>query len=395
MFVNLKPLEIKSFLLLSLIFFLRLLAVFMLMPNLALYAQKLDGATSVQVGLCLGIYGLAQGLLQIPFGLLSDYWGRRKLVIIGLLLLMLGSLLAAVSEHMSSFIVARFCQGLGAIGGVLLAWIADNTRQEVRGPVMGMLGISIGFAFALGFIVSPYLMAWHGVSGLLLIGAGLSLISLIVTYFIPVNNLKSELTAPPPILSLQRAAHDLKAVFKNPALRVLNANALLIHAILIALFLQVPLWLDNLHIQGQALSHFYIGVIVSSGVVALIAISWTSKKKKYIFGLQYALLSMLVANIILCNFHHSLLNIGLALSLFFCGFNILEGLLPSLVSRLAPQTNKGLALGVHSSIQFLGMFLGGFLGGILENACGNLGLMAFCITLPLVGLALNYVKQLN
>ena len=166
----------------GLIYLIRMLGLFMVLPVLPLVAPNLLGATSVLIGLALGIHGLSQSLLQIPLGILSDRWGRKPLIIAGLLMLVLGSLVAAVSTHIYGVILGRFLQGCGAISGVLLALMADVTRVDQRSKAMTIIGLAIGSSFALALVLGPLIAASQGLRGLFVVTGILGLVGLVLVF---------------------------------------------------------------------------------------------------------------------------------------------------------------------------------------------------------------------
>lgn len=335
---------------------LRMLGLFMILPIFTLYGQTFPDSTPTLLGLALGIYGLTQAILQIPFGALSDIFGRRKLIVIGLCLFSIGSLIAALSTTLTQVIIGRALQGAGAIGSPCLAYLADVTRPEVRARSMALLGAIIGFFFIFAIGMGPLVAQWTGsLTNIFWITFGLALLGIVLA--------QSALSSSPLFSkSFTLKYKDLIAILTKPNLRPLNNAVVVTHAIFTACFIPIPLLLTPLVGQTQ-LSFYYLLLIIGSFISILPLIIFAEKyncSNKIVYG---ALFSLSISPIFL--FFHWLPGLLLTLFLFFGAFNLLEALLPALVSRRATTDGKGITMGIYTTHQFLGIFLGGTLGGWL------------------------------
>ncbi|HSH49164.1 MAG TPA: MFS transporter [Halomonas sp.] len=342
----------------------RMLGLFMVLPVLALYADALSGSTPLLIGLALGIYGLTQAALQIPFGLLSDRIGRKPVIALGLCLFMLGSIVAAQADSIQGIILGRCLQGSGAVAAAIMALLADQTREQVRTAAMATIGLSIGVAFAVAMVVGPLVSARFGLSGVFWLTAGLALVGLGVLW---------KLVPPAP----RRARHrdvgldrsQLSAVFGRLDLWRLDISIFSLHLLLMAIFVAVPLRLVNAGIAVERHGWVYLAIMGLAFVVMVPLVIIAEKRRR----MKLMCLSA-VAGITL-----SLLGLGLVgglagllgwLLVFFIAFNLLEATLPSMLSKLAPAGAKGTAMGIYSTSQFLGAFLGGVMGGWLSQQWG-------------------------
>jgi MFS family permease len=348
------------------IFGVRMLGLFMIYPVFSLYARHLPDATPATIGIALGIYGLAQALLQIQFGMLSDRLGRKPLIMLGLLIFAAGSALAAVSQTIDGIIIGRALQGAGAVGSVILALVADLTREEHRTKAMAVVGMTIGLSFGIAVVLGPVFNAWIGVPGIFWLTAVLALCGVLILQFAVPR---------PAAVARHRDAEPVPALFK----RVLGDGQLLRldfgifaqHAILTATFLALPLVLKNgAGLATQQQWYIYLPILVVSvfAMVPLVIVAEKYGRMKPIF--LSAIVGLGVGQLILLYVHASLYGIVPALLVFFTAFNLLESTLPSLISKVAPPDSKGTAMGVYSSSQFFGIFVGGSLGGWLQGHFG-------------------------
>lgn len=372
------PLERRATLSLSLIFVLRMLGLFMILPVFALYAGELEGITPTRLGLALGIYGLTQALLQLPFGLASDRLGRKPVIVVGLLIFVAGSAMAAQADDINWVIAGRALQGAGAIGAVINALLADLTRESVRSTAMAGLGISIGACFLLAMVLGPVLHAWLSGAGIFWLTASLGLISILVLLFWVPEAPRRTLSAEP---------HSWRELFKvlgDRELLRLDGGIFILHAILTSLFVVIPLALRDAGLDSQQHWRVYLPVMLLS--VALLApLLYLSEKRnalRQVFLLGVVLLAVAQAGLVLS--HQGVWAMAVLLLLFFTGFNLLEAMLPSLISRRAPLDHRGAALGVYSSLQFLGTFAGGAVGGLMLAQFGVAGVFAFSALLAIV-----------
>jgi len=367
---------------LAAVFSVRLLGLFMIYPVFAAYADTLPGSNPYLIGEALGIYGLTQGLLQIPFGLLSDKFGRKRMIVIGLLLFALGSAVAAYSTSMAGVIVGRALQGAGAVGAVILAMVADLTSEKSRTKAMAVVGITIGASFLIALVAGPIAASLIGVPGIFWLMVVLAGLGIAVTLFV-VPTPKRE--------SVHRDAETVPAFFgsvlRNPTLLKLDLGIFVLHAILTASFLVVPgLLRTTLNVAPQNDWMIYLPVLLVSVVVMGGAIGLGERRGKSEMVFIYAIIALAVGNAMLLYGSGNAVMLIAALIVFFSAFNILEANLPSLVSRAAPARAKGTALGVYSSLQFLGIFAGGALGGFVNQTGGATGVFALTMTLALIWL---------
>ena len=365
-----KSTWLRTVLPIAAIFSCRMLGLFLLIPVFSLYANSLAGATPALIGLALGCYGLSQGLLQIPFGLLSDRYGRKPMIIAGLVLLALGSMLGATTHSIAGMMIARTMQGMGAIGSVLMALLADLTPESKRTSSMAVIGGSIGLSFNLAFIISPPLAQHTGLSGLFMVTVVLAFLGLVLIHFV-VPKPKSM-----PELSTTPYKARLREVFQHTELQRLNLGIFCQHAMLTATFFVLPLRLSaamEAH-QLTALWHFYLPMLVIAFIAAVPLILFAEKrgKTKLVFLVAIGLMGLSQALLV----QTTLPWVGFCGIMFtyFLAFNALEAMLPSLVSKRTNPKNKGTAMGVYSSCQFLGIFAGGSLAGLLYQNYGSQGI---------------------
>ncbi|MBT3967332.1 MAG: MFS transporter [Gammaproteobacteria bacterium] len=340
------------------IFALRMLGLFMLLPVLALYAESFEGATPMLMGVALGIYGLTQAMFQIPFGMLSDRIGRKKVIAIGLLIFAAGSVVAAQATTIEWIIIGRALQGAGAIAAAAMALLADLTREEQRTKAMATFGMSIGVSFMMAIIIGPILNGWIGVSGIFWLTGALALLGIIVLFKV----------VPTPVHSHMH--HDAETdpaqfgdVLKDGQLLRLDFGIFALHLILTAMFVVIPIGLRDAGLVAGDHWMVYLGVMLVSVaiMVPMIIVAEKKGKMKEMFSLAIVLVAF--AQFGLWQLSDSLWGVILMMVLFFGGFNLLEATLPSLISKMAPADKKGTAMGVYSSSQFFGAFVGGVLGG--------------------------------
>lgn len=377
-------LELRSSFTLAGVFGLRMLGLFIILPVFALYAETLPGGRDhTLVGIALGAYGLTQAVLQIPFGWLSDRWGRKPTIYLGLFLFALGSIVAASATSIGWVIAGRILQGAGAISAAVIALASDLTRDEVRTKAMAIIGITIGVTFALSMVLGPVLGRWIGVPGIFALTGALALGAIAVVRF--------RVPDPAPAAGAVADRPRFADVLRDPQLARLNVGIFVLHAVLMALFVVVPFALRGAGLEGNAHWKVYLPVMLGAFVLMapVMAMSERSGRQKPAFVGAVALLA--IAEAILASMGASVLAISTALLVFFTAFNLLEASLPSLISRTAPAEAKGTAVGVYSSIQFLGTFVGASTGGWLSQHHGAPAVFLFCGALTLVwfGVALG------
>jgi len=379
--------EWRASLSLSGLYGLRMLGLFIILPVFAVHAETLPGGESqILVGLAIGIYGLAQALLQIPFGWASDRHGRKPVMVVGLLIFAVGSFVAAAASDIWVVILGRLLQGAGAISAVAIALTADLTRESQRSKAMAIIGSTIGVAFAVSLVAGPPLTARIGVDGLFALTGVLALAALAVVRWLVPDPVGSAGAVRGPARGRLRA--DLAAVLADPDLLRLNYGVLVLHAVLTALFLVVPVAMRDAGLPVSEHWQVYCPVLLASFVLLAIVLGQAERHAR-VRGAFIGSIAVTLASIgLLAAGMGSLPAIAVALLLFFTGFNLLEAFLPALVSRLAPEAMRGTAIGVYSTIQFLGIFLGGAVGGVLAHTGGLGAVLAFSALLTAVWLAL-------
>ncbi|MCW8877780.1 MAG: MFS transporter [Kangiellaceae bacterium] len=351
--------EKKAALTLSSVFALRMLGLFMLLPVFSIAGKELGGYTPALIGFAIGAYGLTQAIFQIPFGWLSDRFGRKPIILFGLLLFAIGSLIAAFSEHIYGVIAGRLLQGCGAIASAVMALAADLSRDEQRTKIMASIGMSIGAAFAMAMILGPGLTQWLGLSGIFIAIAILALVAMLVIFFLTPN---------PQVQYVQRDAiatpGEFWRILKDGQLMRLNFGIFTLHFLLTSFFVAFPIRLNDLGIELAEHSWIYLITMVCAVVLMVPMIIVAEKKRQHARVMLFGVLLIAFVQFAFGMSQFSLLWVTVAMVIYFTGFNLLEALLPSMISRIAPLSAKGTALGVYSTSQFSGAFLGGPIAGI-------------------------------
>ncbi|MCF8195865.1 MAG: MFS transporter [Polynucleobacter sp.] len=366
-----NPSELRASLALSSIFALRMLGLFLILPIFSLHAKGLpDGDNATLVGLTMGIYGMVQAFFHIPLGLLSDRYGRRVIVAFGLSLFIIGALIAASHDDLWWIMFGRAIQGAGAISAAISAWVADLTREEVRTRAMALIGGSIAISFALSVVIATPLYHALGMPGIFWMMAILGCISLwVALQFVP--------TASVPVLSAPNGVrghlNQLKKVFQNPELVRLNIGVLILHTSQVALFLVIPRLLDEVGLPIADHWLVYLSVLVASLIIMMPMMMQAERKNRLALLVKVSIGLMCCAQlyfaVVLIGQWSSILSLCVGLLIFFIGFNLLEALQPSLVSRYAGE-NRGAGLGIYNTTMSIGLFLGGILGGWLYGSWG-------------------------
>jgi MFS family permease len=367
---------------LAAVFSVRLLGLFMIYPVFAAYAHGLSGATPYLIGEALGIYGLTQGLLQIPFGLLSDKIGRKGVIVFGLVLFAAGSAVAALSTSIGGVIAGRALQGAGAIGSVILALVADLTSEDNRTKAMATIGISIGASFMIALVAGPIVANFIGVDGIFWLMVGLAIVGIAITMLVVPN---------PRRVRVHRDAETVPAligsVLRNTELLRLDFGIFSLHAMLTASFLVVPNLLRGaLDVSVQQQWMVWLPVLLVSVAVMLPAIIVAEKHRRMKGVFAGAVAALAVSQAMLYVGAGNLYVLLAALIVFFSAFNVLEASLPSLITKTAPPDAKGTATGLYSSAQFLGIFAGGIVGGWAHQSGGSAGVFALSGALALLWL---------
>jgi MFS family permease len=374
--------DLRASVSLAAVFSVRMLGLFMVYPVFATFARQLAGATPYKIGVALGIYGLSQGVLQMPFGTLSDRIGRKMMIVIGLVVFGIGSAVAASASTIDGMIVGRLLQGAGAIGSVVLALVADLTAEKNRTKAMALVGMSIGFSFLVAIVTGPAVAGWIGVAGIFWLMAALALAGIAITLFV---------VPQPPRPHLQPQAETVPALIgaslRNPELLRLNFGIFALHAMLTASFLVVPALLRGaLAVSNREQWLVYLPVLLASVIVMVPAIILAERYRRVKSVLVGAVVALAASQLMLAAGGSNPYVVVAGLVVFFSGFNIMEASLPSLITKTAPAGSTGTATGIYSSSQFLGIFAGGVFGGWVHQAAGTAAVFFFASAVAIVWL---------
>jgi len=379
------PIELRASAGLAGIFGLRMLGMFLILPVFAIYAHTLPGGENhMMIGLALGAYGLTQAMFQLPFGMASDRWGRKRVIYFGLLLFVIGSFVAAYASDLYIVIVGRSIQGAGAISAAVTALLADLTREEHRTKAMAMIGSTIGLSFAASMVIGPALYQMIGVPGMFALTGVLALAAMGVVYAVVPDPKASHFHS-----DAEVAPARLGDVLRDKQLLRLNFGIFALHAAQMAMFVVIPFALRDTGGMPEA-QHWkiYLPVMLGAFAIMVPAIIYGEKKAKlkqiFVSAVALLLLSQLLMTVLIRDFW----GIVMMLLLFFIAFNILEASLPSLISKIAPARAKGTAMGVYNTSQALGLFTGGVAGGVLSNYVGQWAVFAFGAAMSALWLSL-------
>lgn len=347
------------------VFSLRMLGMFMVLPVLTTYGMALQGATQSLIGIAIGIYGLAQALFQIPFGLLSDRVGRRPLIVAGLLIFALGSVVAAATDSIWGIILGRALQGSGAIAAAVMALLSDLTREQNRTKAMAFIGVSFGITFAIAMVLGPVITHAFGLSALFWGIAVLALAGIIITLTIIPQPSHHVLNRESAIVK-----DSSRLVLRNSRLLKLNAGIMSLHILLMASFVALPLAMESAGFLRQQQWVVYLTTMLVSFVAVIPFVIYAEKKRQMKRVFVACVVMIFLAEIVLWLAGQHLWVIFAGIQLFFIAFNVMEAILPSLVSKEAPAGYKGTAMGIYSTSQFIGVAIGGSLGGWLLQLDG-------------------------
>ena len=381
---NMNAMERRASATLSSIFALRMLGLFLVLPVFALEARKYPGGDDpAMIGLAMGIYGLTQGILQIPFGIASDKFGRKPVIILGLLVFAFGSVWAGCADNLQSLLVGRALQGAGAVSAAVTAMLADLTRDVVRTKAMALVGASISLMFALSLVISPWLAGWIGLPGLFFLTAALALGGMaVVRWSVP--------DEPYTLGSSDRSG--LAEVVRDSGLMRLNFGVFILHAVQLAMWVAIPAMLVQAGLDKHDHWQIYLPAVVASFVV--MGAVFAMERRGYLRAAFLAAVAMIavvqLALLWVASITPSLHALAALLFFFFCGFNALEATMPSLTSRLAPQASRGAAMGLYNTLQSLGFFAGGWLGGLGAKLYGTQGIFVSCTLLMVLWLVVAW-----
>ncbi|WP_075180465.1 MFS transporter [Pantoea sp. 1.19] len=355
---KMTPVELRATWGLGTVFSLRMLGMFMVLPVLTTWGMALQGATESLIGLAIGIYGLAQAIFQIPFGLLSDRIGRKPLIVGGLLMFVVGSIIAATTDSIWGVILGRALQGAGAIAAAVMALLSDLTREQNRTKAMAFIGISFGITFAIAMVLGPIVTHRFGLQALFWMIALLASLAIVITLMVVPNAKHHVLNRESGMVK-----GSLRKVLAEPRLLRLNTGIMALHILLMSSFVALPGQLEQAGMAAEQQWKVWLTTMLISFVAVLpfIILAEVKRKMKPVFIGCVALL--LIAEIVLWGAGNSFWTLAIGVQLFFLGFNLMEAILPSLVSKESPAGYKGTAMGVYSTSQFIGVALGGSLGG--------------------------------
>ncbi len=366
------PVERRASLSLAAIFALRMLGLFLVLPVFALEAARYPGGDDpALVGLAMGIYGLTQGLLQLPFGMASDRLGRKRVIVAGLLVFALGSFVAALAGSLTGLIIGRSLQGAGAVSAAVTALLADQTRDDVRTKAMALVGASIGLMFALSLLLAPLLVNVIGLAGLFALTGMLALAGVaVVIWWVP----------PEPRQHKDMPRGKLSEVLTHAGLLRLDFGVFVLHAVQLAMWVAIPAMLVHAGLPKDDHWQIYLPAVLASFVVMGTTL-FPLERRGYlraVFLAAIGLVGLVQLGLLWSAQAPTIAMLAVLLFVFFCGFNVLEASQPSLASRVAPAHARGAALGVYNTLQSLGFFVGGVLGGWLVKETGVQGLFVAC-----------------
>ena len=355
-------------------YFFRMLGAFMIFPVLSVYADSYTYSTPFLIGITLGIYGLTNAIMQIPFGLLSDRYGRKLIILIGLLIFLLGSIICAFTNNIYYLILGRALQGAGAISGVLMALLSDSTVEKNRTISMAIVGVSIGAAFFSAFIIGPLITSYFNLSGLFFLIIFLTTFSLLLTAFIPkkTNTIQKQFN------------YDLGKLIFDKKLNHFFFDILILHMILTSIFVAIPVMMSEVYrISVDDFPQLYSSIFVLSLIVTLPLLGLERNKPILIRNTSILLLTLSLVFIYVF-FDYNILIITIALICYIGSFSVLEAGIPSALSKNTTADNRGLTMSIYTSFQFFGTFLGGLLGGYLYDSHGLSGIFFFTAVISVV-----------
>ena len=385
---GLNRIEKKAAFSLATVFGLRMLGLFMILPVFAIYGEQLTGYSPIWLGLAIGAYGLTQALLQIPMGILSDKYGRKPIILIGLLIFLLGSIVAATSDSIYGVVIGRALQGMGAIASAILALAADLTREEQRPKVMATIGMFIGLSFTLAMVLGPIFAELFGLSGLFWAIAILTVFAMFMIQFMVPNSVNKAPRGDNVALPAQ-----ISKLIRHPQLSRLNFGVFILHMALTACFVTLP---KQFVASGLALENhwqLYLPTLLGSFflMVPFMIIGIKKQKEKQMFSAGVGLLTLALTSLWLMP--SGFWSLVLSVVMFFTAFNYLEATMPSILSRIAPAGVKGSVMGIYSSSQFIGAFFGGLLGGFIASKYGEHTIFLVMAIASLVWFILSFGMQ--
>jgi MFS family permease len=376
---SMNPTERRASMGLASIYGLRMLGLFIILPIFSIYADKTLHADHTLTGIAIGAYGLTQAILQIPMGWASDRFGRKPVIYFSLLLFAIGSLVAAThADDIYWLIAGRAIQGAGALNAAVMALAADLTREEHRTKAMATIGITIGIAFSISMVISPLLYSQIGMNGIFVLTGALALAAMAVVAFVIPNPQITRFHT-----DTEASRKKIGEVLRHPQLLRMDFSIFALHAILMSVFVQVPFVLEKFAATANVEQHWkvYLPVMLIAFILMVPPIIVAEKKAKMKQVFMASIGLALLAQLALMALQSSIWGIAFALLVFFTAFNVLEATLPSLISKIAPLSAKGTAMGVYSSSQFFGAFFGAAIGGYTLAHWGGNAVFYFAITL--------------
>jgi MFS family permease len=363
------------------VFGLRMLGLFLILPVFAVHAPQLEGGDNLTlVGLALGVFGLAQALLHVPFGMASDRWGRKPMIVAGLLAFAAGSFVAAGAEDIWTAIAGRALQGVGAISAVVMALAADLTREQHRAKAMALVGVSIGASFALSLVGAPVLYRWIGMGGLFALAGALAFVAMgVLLWLVP---------AAPRAPAVPAGPGALRGALLDGQLARLNAGIFVLHLVQMAMFVVVPAQMLAAGLPLPEHWKVYLPVLLASFALMLPAVLHADRRDAGRGVMLGAIVLLVLAEGGFALSAPGVAPLAALLLAFFVAFNVLEALIPSLVSRIAPAQQRGTALGLYNTAQTLGLFCGGLLGGWIAQRYGPSAVFGGCAVLAVGWLGL-------
>jgi len=389
---GLNNIEKKAAFSLAIVFGLRMLGLFMILPVFAIYGEQLAGYSPIWIGLAIGAYGLTQAILQIPMGILSDKYGRKPIILCGLVVFLLGSIVAAMSETIYGVVFGRALQGMGAIASAILALAADITREEQRPKVMATIGMFIGLSFTGAMILGPVVAQYFGLSGLFWLTAILSIFAMaMIQFMVPYTVNKApkgdNVALPDKILTL----------IKHPQLSRLNMGVFILHMALTACFITLPKQFVESGLALEQHWKLYLPALLGSFFLMVPFMIFAMKKQKEKQMFTSAVMLLALSLILLWYLPLGFWSLVILVIMFFTAFNYLEATMPSILSRIAPAGVKGSVMGIYSSSQFLGAFTGGVLGGVIASKFGEqtifLVMASLCLLWCVITLSMKPLKK--
>ena len=383
---RMTPDERRSAFSLASIYALRMLGLFMVMPVFMLEARHYEGGDDLSaVGMAMGVYGLVQAVLQIPFGMAADRFGRKRVIYLGLALLALGSIVGATATSVGGLALGRALQGGGAISAAVTALLADQTRDAVRTKGTALVGASIGLMFALSLVLGPLLSGWGGLSAIFGVTLLLAVSGVVIVRW---------WTPPEPALPVAgQTKHSLWGLLVHPDLIRLNFGVFALYAVQLASWVAIPALLIQAGVASADHGWVYLPAVLLSFVVMGVTLFPMERRgllRPLFLGCIVLVMAVQATWSFLAMSSPPLWSLAILLFLFFCGFNVLEASQPSLASRLAPTGSRGAALGVYNTLQSLGIFAGGAIGGLLIKNTGASGVFTASAALMLVWLGVAW-----